>query len=271
MAYCRLEDTFVDDPKWDAIAAVSGLCRATVAGHVAFLYSWCLRHAPDGHLGDLPKVAIMRVVGTTSETLIDALFLHGVLDTTNDGTEVHGYRRRAESYNRAKQKRKERKSKTRRTTVGDASHDSRENVAHREERRGEEINTTPTPSKRKRALNDDETIAVVKHHRKQLQDHRSLIPSTIISKGSIATAKKIRAHWPDDWRGVVDMFVALDDAWLKQHDWPLSVLVKQADRYDAMWKKRGTSPASSAERTVREDAEYAEMLERRRLEAEGQS
>lgn len=145
MAWCKLEDTFNDDPKWDRVADLSGLCRATVAGHVAILYSWCLRHAPDGVL-DMPKNAICRAMGFegNADQFIDALLKCAVLDSVADGYEVHGYARRSESYNRAKQKQKERDRQIEKKPVDDninpVSPDSRPTVAEMSptERRGEE-------------------------------------------------------------------------------------------------------------------------------------
>ena len=71
MAWSKLEDTFQDDAKFRQLSAVLGFPKEigvergmTLAqGHVARLWSWASRHAPDGILprrgcdeGDVERV-----------------------------------------------------------------------------------------------------------------------------------------------------------------------------------------------------------------------
>lgn len=50
MAWRKLEDTFYDSPKIRRLARHLEVGRAQAAGHIALLWSWALRHAPDGDL-----------------------------------------------------------------------------------------------------------------------------------------------------------------------------------------------------------------------------
>lgn len=50
MAWRKLEDTFYDSPKIRRLARYLEVGRAQAAGHIALLWSWALRHAPDGDL-----------------------------------------------------------------------------------------------------------------------------------------------------------------------------------------------------------------------------
>lgn len=50
MAWRKLEDTFYDSPKLNRLARHLAVNKAQAAGHLALLWSWALRHAPDGDL-----------------------------------------------------------------------------------------------------------------------------------------------------------------------------------------------------------------------------
>lgn len=199
MAYCRLEDTFCDDPKWDLVAEAAQIDRVTVCGHVALLWSFAIRHAPDGVLGHVTKSYIARISGASDTKIADAFVRFAVIDETENGFVIHGYGKRAMSYNRAKQKAKERLSKSQknapkrqRSDKTKLSRDSRTtskrqnenvaatfaNVAYREEMRGDEMKgdiiqiqehasaTAPAPSD---TTKSDERTAIENWHNLYLQ------------------------------------------------------------------------------------------------------
>lgn len=134
MAWCRLDDTFCDDPKWDALADALGVSPAAAAGSVALLYSWAVRHAPDGVLTNMTARGLARVCRHDGDpkSLYVALLSHDIL-REGEVLEINGYSKRSESFMRAKQKQKERASLRQ-------SHDSRTTVAKMSstERRREE-------------------------------------------------------------------------------------------------------------------------------------
>lgn len=109
MAWCRLDDTFCDDPKWDSIAEELGCSAAEAAGSVALLYSWAVRHAPDGVLEGVTPRGLARVCRFDGDPM---RFVHALksYEVLNDGEslEIHGYSQRSESFHRARQKRTQR-------------------------------------------------------------------------------------------------------------------------------------------------------------------
>lgn len=143
MAWGKLEDTFCDDEKFDELADALGISEIEAMGHTACLWSWCLRHAPDGDLsGKSPRAIARRGAKWTGDPqqYIDAMVSVRLMDRDGDTLRLHNWMMRAESHKRATQKQRERERKRRspdsRETVARQSLDGRENVA--EERRGEE-------------------------------------------------------------------------------------------------------------------------------------
>lgn len=102
MAWCKLEDTFCEDPKWDLLADELDVSRSQAAGLVAFLWSWCVTHAPDGHIPRSERT-IARATQWEGDhsALLRALLKARVIDTVKEGYEVHGFAQRAESFLRA--------------------------------------------------------------------------------------------------------------------------------------------------------------------------
>lgn len=143
VAWCKLDDTFCDDPKLHALAAALDVPFYAVAGHLAILWSWALRHAPDGmlppHCSEREIARIMHY-GGDPQTLVKTLLQHQILEMDDESKKIHGYGERSESYNRSKQKKNWRE----RQTVSGPSPDRLVNVGprgeerRREEKRGEE-------------------------------------------------------------------------------------------------------------------------------------
>lgn len=220
MAWCRLEESFHDDLKWDLIADASGTSRVTVKGHAATLYSWCVRHAPDGCPGHVPDASMMRVMEIEDRKLFDAFVAHKVLFLTPRGYVVNGYEKRSTSYNEAKRKRNDRRSRPGR--VRDLSAKSPL------EKRGEE---------RRRDI-DQIAVTVVTALRDLLKAKRGLEPPSEITAQSKTYGAKIAKRWPADWSSVLEFFVSQETEGLKRHKWPIGWLVKYADDYDTQWRNQ---------------------------------
>lgn len=144
MAWCKLEDTFCEDPKWDVLAEELDTNRRDAAGMVAFLWSWCVTHSPDGHLPTSTRtIARAAQWDGDNDELIRALLLASVIDKTKNGYEVHGFAKRAESFIRAKRVQKQRSRAVLRhsAVTGNAQSVSPDEIVKRNdpsERRGEE-------------------------------------------------------------------------------------------------------------------------------------
>lgn len=156
MAWCKLEDTFCDEPKFRRLAKRLGVEYAQAAGHVACLWSWATRHAPDGNLVTLTEDDIAHAAkwaGNVSE-FVDTLSSEDIalLDKDGDHFEIHGFMKRAESRKAAQRQRKKRKkegvsraplepvtAQSRDCHDRGAEHVTRERRGEREERRGEDL------------------------------------------------------------------------------------------------------------------------------------
>lgn len=244
MSWCKLEDTFVDDTKWDLIAtALSGdsratkvrrgsICRATVGGYVAFLYSWCCRHAPDGHLGRLDASTLSRVVGYPGDPnmFLSALVTHEVLDRVADGVVVHGYRKRSESFNKAAQKQAERERKRRASesemsrdivaTNRSVSPDSLENVAPEIEKEKEIENNTQSAGDEnanpgRKAIGRTPLDHVAEHAWREREKSRGL-PALPLSENDRARLSRIVRIQCEGYKTNRTLTVeALFDEWLR--------------------------------------------------------
>ena len=136
----RLEDTLHDEPKFYRVADRLGISFVEVAGHMAVLWSWAHRHAPDGDLRDFDVPDIERAAKWDGETGAFVSVLAddrvNLLDRTDRGFVLHRFMERAEARKAAKRKQKQRLSRDKKNHVPGQSPDSPGNVP--EERRGEE-------------------------------------------------------------------------------------------------------------------------------------
>lgn len=136
----RLEDTLHDEPKFYRVADRLGISFVEVAGHMAVLWSWAHRHAPDGDLRDFDVPDIERAAKWDGETGAFVSVLAddrvNLLDRTDRGFVLHRFMERAEARKAAKKKQKQRLSRDKKNHVPGQSPDSPGNVP--EERRGEE-------------------------------------------------------------------------------------------------------------------------------------
>lgn len=148
----RLEDTLHDEPKFYRAADKLGISFVEVAGHMAVLWSWAHRHAPDGDLRDYDVPDIERAAkwdgdpGVFVSVLVDDRV--NLIDVTDTGYVLHRFMQRAEARKAAKKKQKQRTSLDKKKPVPGQSLDSPGNVPEerrreREEKRREISNTPP--------------------------------------------------------------------------------------------------------------------------------
>lgn len=243
MPWCRLEDTFYDDLKWDQIAEASGASRVTIAGHAALLYSWCVRHAPDGVIGDQPQSAIMRVMHVFDDKIFQNFVETKILVKTEDGYEVNGYAERSESYNASKRKAKSRKRRNKNVTSLsrdiDATVTSLSHASHVE--------------KRERREKKEREEIVVQKYRSALKEKRGIETATTMTKKSIQIARKILTLWPNDWESVIEFFLHQTSPGLEKYNWPLGWLVEYSDDFDTRWRNRDRTATAVAEPRVTYD------------------
>lgn len=145
MAWCKLDDTFYDDPKFGQLADMLGIHVRHAQGLMAALWSWATRHAPDGDLRQLSRLGVERIVDWSGaeDQFVTACEMLQLLDSRAAGLVIHGYWKRAESHKSAIKQRNYRKGVTLRER--NALRDSNVTVSSRvtaalrlEERRGEE-------------------------------------------------------------------------------------------------------------------------------------
>ena len=144
MAWCKLEDTFRYHPKFKVLARELGISRAEARGYLAGLWSWSLVNAADGELTDFDHEDIAAACDANCDPtlLVSALISSKLLETHRKRLFIHDWMERADSYKKAKQKRRER-AKSRRVksdTSTDMSRDTSTDMSRPrgEERRGEE-------------------------------------------------------------------------------------------------------------------------------------
>jgi hypothetical protein len=114
MAWRKLEDTFYDSPKIKRLARNLDIDRPTAAGMIVLLWSWALRHAPDG---DLSKFEIEDIEDAACWSGNRGDFLHGcvksrLIDLDDNGEiTLHNWMLRGGSFaeNQRKQRHKARK------------------------------------------------------------------------------------------------------------------------------------------------------------------
>lgn len=141
MAWGKLEDTFSDHPKFYRLAEALAMHVCQARGHVATLWSWAYRHAPDGDLRTFSDADIARAAqyeGAPSDFVV-CLTNVSILDKKHHGFVLHGFWERAESNKAAIRKRDSRRRGHR--TVPRQSQDSTVTVtamSRLEERRGED-------------------------------------------------------------------------------------------------------------------------------------
>lgn len=123
MSWGRLDDTFHDEPKFFRLAERLGISFVEAAGHMAILWSWAHRHAPDGDLRDfdVPDIARAAKWGGDPGVFVAALSADRVelIDHTDFGFVLHRFMERAEARKAAKKKQRQRgaNKKDRRSVV----------------------------------------------------------------------------------------------------------------------------------------------------------
>jgi len=127
MAWLKLEDTFYDHPKVRKLARRLTVNRAQAAGHLALLWSWALRHAPDGDLSQIDFEDIEEAAqwGGAHGDFVKACFDCAFLDQNGDQIAIHNWITRGGSF--AENKRKQRNRDARKSqdeTVPGLSRDS---------------------------------------------------------------------------------------------------------------------------------------------------
>lgn len=107
MAWLKLEETFHGHPKFRRLGRALGVSHVTAKGHVATLWSWSLRYAPDGDLSglDIEDIADAADWEDDPKIFVDALVKAGLIDgDTRDGYAIHEWMERAGSYREATRK-----------------------------------------------------------------------------------------------------------------------------------------------------------------------
>lgn len=140
MAWLKLEDTFYDHPKIRKLARQLAINRAQAAGHLALLWSWALRHAPDGDLSDIDIEDIEDAAQWENDPggFVAACKTCGLIDETGDQIAIHNWISRGGSF--AENKRKQRNRDKRKAcdgTVPGLSRDSDGTVPEMSRRRVE--------------------------------------------------------------------------------------------------------------------------------------
>jgi hypothetical protein len=191
MAWCRLEDTYHDDPKFRRLAVELGLtdrlgadrAAALARGFVSSLWSWAARHAPDGYLRSdgCSTTDVERICGwpTAGGRLVAGLLASGFLERSTDGQPsdliIHRFWERAESNKVAQRKRKQREQKSNVTGQSRPPDESSHgNVPPRGERgeekrgeRGEETANARAPEVSLTGINHPEVHFFEASYRKQ--------------------------------------------------------------------------------------------------------
>jgi hypothetical protein len=132
MAWMRLDDTFYDHPKFRKMGRVLGVSEFEAKGHVATLWTWAVRHRPDGSLHDLDMEDIELAAGWGGESgaFVDACLGVSIIDQADGVFELHGYMERAGSYIEARRKRAQRKKKVSQDSPGTVPGQSQECPQH---------------------------------------------------------------------------------------------------------------------------------------------
>jgi len=115
MSWCKLEDTFCDDVKIMKLAQNLGVEDENIVfGLLARLWSWSIRHCPNGVLGQLETDVIETIIRWKGapKQFINACIEHGFIDQHNDVFLIHGWKKRTGSYADTLRKRAQRSPKT---------------------------------------------------------------------------------------------------------------------------------------------------------------
>lgn len=114
MAWRKLEDTFYDSPKLKRLARHLDIGRAQAAGHIALLWSWALRHAPDGDISKYDDMDIEDAVEWNGHRgdFLQACAVSLFVDRLPNGKFViHNWIERGGTYAESKRKQRLRESK----------------------------------------------------------------------------------------------------------------------------------------------------------------
>ena len=153
MTHCRLESGLARHHKTLALAVALGVSRHEALGLIADLWCWVLEVRPGGVLDGVARESLELAVDWRGDrgALATALIACGWIDeTAGGGLQIHDWIERATGYRKAKADAKHRFAKRRERIAGE-SHANRTRIANgsrairvhdREERRGEDLQTT---------------------------------------------------------------------------------------------------------------------------------
>lgn len=291
MGFCRLEDTFHDEPKWHRIGAQLDIFWVTAAGHVACLYSWAARHAKDGDLRDFEVADLERAMGWNGApgALVDALTSKRVciLEKARSGLIIHRYMERAETYKAAQKKRRQRdKPGTDDEVVPGQDGDSPGNVPREREEREEreerkeggdparETREEPPPpatdslfeiAASQIPIRDAQ--ALVEHYDHEVRAKRGQVRAGVVPPMAYHQARVILAHAGRDIelaKRVVTAYVHSDHEWWKRKRWMLSLLAdpKDFEHAERLAAKGAASRVAAAERVAQPDIDAKREAER---------
>jgi len=141
MAWVKLDDTFYDSLKIRRLARRLGSTVNEASGLLARVWSYSVRHCPDGDLSRLDSTDFAELFDSGPNIRVE-LEVSGFLDTLDDGRVViHNWGSRAGSYSdnaRAKRYRKSRASEQRHVTVTQQARDGHVSVTPRKKERKKE-------------------------------------------------------------------------------------------------------------------------------------
>lgn len=251
MSWCKLEDTFHDDPKFRRLAELLGLekklgserAAAMCRGFVASIWSWASRHAPDGYLllDSCSPADVERVAGwpTAGGRLFDALCSAGFIDRPADvapkAVILHRFWERAESHKAAIKKRNQR---TRDPNNYNVSRDSPSHPAGTVPSRGEDREDRKDPEEREKRddtmlgakagiIPPSQAVEVFNHWQERHAALRGSSPVMIPSPAGLSSAKKIIVLSGGDValaKTVVGNFVASEHGYWRERNWALWLL-----------------------------------------------
>ena len=135
MTWIKLEESFSDHPKIRKLADSLDISVATACGHMALLWVWTLRYAPDGDLCNYTAEDVCYAARWEGdpEVFIAAVIKHRLVDKLNGNLAIHNWMERAERLKNAQRVRRHRaikRSLENASNVGQRSNHSNENSSN---------------------------------------------------------------------------------------------------------------------------------------------
>lgn len=152
MAWCKLEDTFLDDLRFDRMARDLGVRTVLVQGSLARLMSWANRHRPDGDFTDLGAddlEAIMAWEGGPG-ALVASAMKRGVLGQRDSMTWVLIDYAEAQGTYAARLRKRKQRARESGTNDPEMSRDSHVTVPRQSQPVSRDSPVTVTPRKKER-------------------------------------------------------------------------------------------------------------------------